>query len=77
MSAPGVAMGGRVRIVVRGRLAADWADWFGDVAVVPLDDGHSALVGAVPDQAALFGLLLALRDLGLSLVALGPADDGP
>lgn len=69
------APGARMRIVVRGHLPADWADWFAGLSVVPLDDGHSALEGAVADQAALYGLLLALRDLGLTLVSVAPGSD--
>ena len=43
--------------------------WFDDLIVNNLDDGDCILVGPVPDQAALFGILLKIRDLGLTLIS--------
>ena len=56
-------------IRVQGHLQGDWCDWFGEMKLVGLPDGTLALTGPVADQAALFGLLARIRDLGLPLIA--------
>ncbi len=43
--------------------------WFDDLMVSNLENGECTLVGSIPDQAALFGILLKIRDLGLPLVS--------
>lgn len=60
------------RIQVQGRLNADWADWFG-AAVIQMTRAAgqppvTTMTGEVVDQAALFGWLARLRDLGLPLL---------
>lgn len=62
------AFGCRIRVV--GELGLDWTSWFAGLTVEPGPDGTTDLVGELPDQAALFGLLTAVRDVGLALVAL-------
>jgi hypothetical protein len=61
-------------IVVNGRLGARWAAWFDGFAITSGADGTTVLRGSVVDQAALHGLLQKLRDLGIPLVSLTPAD---
>jgi hypothetical protein len=60
------------RIKVRGWLSAEWSGWFDDwVITIENSDEHRAvtvLTGPVIDQAALFGLLWRIRDLGLPLL---------
>ena len=56
-------------IVVEGPLAPQWSDWFEGMTITPKPDGRTSLVGKVADQAALFGLLGKVRDLGLMLVS--------
>jgi len=56
-------------IRVQGHLQGDWRDWFGAMTLHCLPNGELALCGPVADQAALFGLLARIRDLGLTLVA--------
>jgi hypothetical protein len=64
---------GTYRIEVRGLLSAEWSAWFDGWAItVEDDDEHQAvtvLAGPVIDQAALFGLLWRIRDLGLPLLS--------
>ena len=56
-------------IRVEGHLQGDWRDWFGDMTLSCLPNGELVLCGPVADQAALFGLLARIRDLGLTLLA--------
>lgn len=61
-----------------GRLDPRWASWFGATEVRCCDQGpgldQTRLLCPVADQAALYGLLRKLRDLGLSLAALKRID---
>ena len=57
------------RIRVQGRLDDRWADWLGGLAMRRRGDGTTELVGAVPDQAALHGVIGCIRDLGLPLLS--------
>ena len=54
---------------VRGHLDARWAAWFDGLTLTRHSDGTTVLRGPVPDQAALHGLLLKVRDIGLPLVS--------
>ena len=59
-------------LTVRGHLPPDWSDWLDGLTLTPLADGRTRLVGPVRDQAALYGLLIRMRDLGLVLCAVEP-----
>jgi hypothetical protein len=62
------------RIQIRGRLRPEWSGWFDGLTleVVSMGDGdtHTTLTGPVPDQTALHGILMRIRDLGLTLEGL-------
>lgn len=58
-----------VEIRVKGRLDPHWSDWFAGLSLAHNAQDETVLTGIVPDQAALYGLLARLRDLGLSLVS--------
>jgi len=45
-----------------------WSTWYDGLTVTRADDGTTELVGPLVDQAALFGLLARLRDLGATLL---------
>lgn len=58
------------QIRLQGHLDGRWSDWFDGLIVTRGQDGETLLTGPVPDQAALYGLLKKVRDLGLPLLAL-------
>ena len=58
----------RYRIRIRGHLDPSWSAWFDGLTVTQADDGTTELAGPLVDQAALFGLLARLRDLGATLL---------
>ena len=58
----------RYRIRIRGHLDPSWSAWFDSLTVTRADDGTTELTAPLADQAALFGLLARLRDLGATLL---------
>jgi hypothetical protein len=69
----------RYEIRIDGHLEQHWAAWFGDLALSPDGDGTTKLCGLVPDQAALYGVLTKVRDLGMVLISVQAVElrDGP
>ena len=61
-------------IRVAGHLPPEWADWFEGLAITLEEDGDTVLTGPVIDQAALYGLLKKVRDLGMSLISISPIE---
>ena len=57
------------QIKIEGHLRAEWAVWFEGLSVTLQPDGTTLLSGPVVDQAALYGLLKKVRDLGLPLIS--------
>jgi hypothetical protein len=65
------------RLRVDGHLDDHWSAWFGDLTLTHETDGTTSLSGFVPDQAALHGLLMKVRDLGIILISvetINPSD---
>jgi len=60
---------GCYEIRLRGHLDARWADQFEHMSFTHASDGTTVLAGPVVDQAALYGLLRKVRDLGLPLLS--------
>jgi hypothetical protein len=58
------------QIRVEGHLSQQWTDWFGGLIVTREENGDTLLTGPVVDQAALYGLLKKVRDLGMPLVSI-------
>jgi hypothetical protein len=54
---------------VKGHLDDRWSDWLEGLAIERHEDGTTVLVGPLVDQAALYGVIIRLRDLGLSLLS--------
>lgn len=65
---------GCYEIRLTGHLEARWATWFDGLSVTQEGDGTTVISGPVADQAALFGLLQRVRDLGLPLVSVTHID---
>jgi len=62
------------QIRIEGHLDDQWTDWFGGMTITLEENGDTLLTGLVADQAALFGLLKKIRDLGLPLVSIHRVD---
>jgi hypothetical protein len=56
-------------IRIRGHLDDRWAAWFGGLTLTLEANGETLLTGPVVDQAALYGLLRKVRDVGLPLLS--------
>jgi hypothetical protein len=57
------------QIRIKGSLDGQWSEWFQGLSIMPADGGDTFLTGPVADQAALFGLLRKVRDLGMPLLS--------
>lgn len=55
-------------IRISGKLDQTWADWFDGFQMI-YQGNDTVLIGTVQDQAALFGLLTKLNNLGLPLIS--------
>jgi hypothetical protein len=64
----------RVEIRVRGQIAEHWSSWFEGLAIAHTEQDETVLTGVVADQAALYGLIARLRDLGLPLVSVDSSE---
>lgn len=69
---PRIAEAAEYVIVVHGRLDTSWSDYVGGMAIFtgagPDGSVISTLRGTLPDQAALFGVLNHLYNLGFRLL---------
>lgn len=65
----------RYTIRVKGHLHHRWSAWLYDFDVTHLSDGTTALTGDLPDDAAVYGFLSRLRDMGLALMSFGVLDN--
>lgn len=64
------------QIRIEGRLDKQWTNWFGGLTITLEESGDTLLTGPVLDQAALFGLLRRVRDLGMQLISVNRVDTG-
>jgi hypothetical protein len=65
------------RVRVRGHLADRWSDVLGGMNVQRDVDGTTTLVGPMVDQAALYGVIARIRDLGLPLLSVNRDEASP
>jgi hypothetical protein len=59
---------------VDGHLDDHWSAWFDDLTLTHESDGTTSLSGVVSDQAELHGLLMKVRDLGVTLISVEVID---
>jgi len=59
----------QVEIRVKGRINEEWSEWLGGLTVSHSGPDGTVLAGLVQDQAALYGIISRLRDLGLQLAS--------
>jgi hypothetical protein len=69
--------GQNYRIRIRSHMDNAWSDWFEGMTIEHQANGETVLSGFIEDQAALFGTLMKLRDLGLALIAVQPVENRP
>lgn len=65
------------KIVVQGEYSRAWGEEFGDLKMEGDTCGNTHLNGALPDQAALLGLLLRLHALNLTLLCVERIESVP
>jgi hypothetical protein len=58
-----------VEIRVKGCIDEHWSAWLAGLNIVHTERDETILSGKVVDQAALYGVLSTLRDLGLPLLS--------
>lgn len=61
---------------IGGRLSQKWMDWFEGMTITVEEDGNTLLAGRVIDQAALYGILKKVRDLGMPLLSINSSGPG-
>ena len=64
----------RVEIRVEGHLDQTWAEWLDGFKLVHTEQDETILTGKVKDQAALYGLIAKLRDLGAKLISVNSGE---
>ncbi len=60
----------KVEFRVKGSINQQWSEWFGGLTISHSDPDETVLTGLVQDEAALYGIIARLRDLGLQLTSL-------
>ena len=57
------------KLRLRGKLDPEHAAWFPELIQTENDDGNTLLVGELPDQAALMGILFRAHNLNLQILS--------
>ncbi len=65
------------QIRITGQLGREWTDWFEGLVITLEANGDTLLTGPFVDQAALYGLLRKVRDLGMPLLSVNPFEPDP
>jgi len=62
------------QIRIKGHLVPQWTVWFEGLTITLEEDGDTLLTGPVVDQAALYGFLKKVRDLGMPLLSVNSVE---
>ena len=62
-------MATRYEIRVKGHLPQHWSEWLEGLTITHDSNGETIITGSLRDQAALFGVMMKARDLGLTLLS--------
>ncbi len=65
----------QIQIRVKGQIDERWSEWLDGLTITHTEEGETVLSGEVLDQAALYGLIAKLRDLGLPLLAMSSVEE--
>ena len=60
------------QIRVQGHLNVQWQAWFENLTITAQPNGDTVICGPLVDQAALYGVLKKVRNLGLPLISVTP-----
>jgi len=63
-----------VTIVIKGEMDKSWSEWFEGFNITHCESDETILTGLVTDQAAFYGLIGKLRDLGVQLLSVYSAE---
>jgi len=63
------------QIRVKGHLDEIWTTWFEGLTITNLEIGEALLSGRLPDQAALYGVLYQINNLGLILISVNEVSE--
>ena len=63
-------------IRVEGHIGDSWSSWFEGLTIRHEESGETVLSGPLVDEAALHGVLIKIRDLGLPLVEVRRIETG-
>ena len=66
-----------VSIRVKGHLGSSWQPWLEGLQITHEPDGTSRLSGTLPDQPALYGVLIKIDHLSLTLLSLETSGVAP
>jgi hypothetical protein len=64
------------QIRIGGHLGQPWQEWFEGLTLTLEADGSTLLTGSVVDQAALYGILKKVSDLGMPLLSISSTGAG-
>lgn len=63
-----------ITIKIKGKVDESWEEWFEGFQLVHQEPDETILTGLVVDQAAFYGLIGKLRDLGLEVLAVNSTE---